>query len=1026
MKVISGTLIVLLTLVVLPSLTLALPVPAPDLALAGDHTLPSPGAPITAPAADPSPLDCTNPLPGQVAKIVDNDEIMIAFAGLGTPIHIDKLDNKSDGSDDLVFDWDWPYHTYTGASVTTADLDGDTKAEVVMAYEAAGGVQRGELGAVSLKNPEVDDPSQLETDSWTSWTDGRYGYFHVSIAAGNLDGSLAGGDQADEVVLAFQDTENRLQIVLLDGESDGGIKYMAWWNSTAHGRTYILSPIAVAVGDVDSNGYDDDIVLAFVDGDKDVQVVVLKLNQQGGVTEMGWNYWTDNYRGNIDWKSDRLSIDVATGDLDGDYTDEIAVAFRDASKALQVMQVQYDPISGDVTCSGWWRDTSHNRNDVASVSVAAGDIDGDNNEEIISAFADGNNHLSCVTLDAELANPTLHGSWASGAGELSFVSFVDVAAGDLDGRGQVEVVVTFADHDFDLQVVSYNDNPDCPCTDDGTSGLIRRDGWTKTSSSSDMFVPFGVALGDVNGDSIYGDYTGVCTETMQVRMTALVGRAPYWADLNPDDNEVGYGKSAGSEKENDQEVTTSYGSSVTFDLSFLTHDIELGPSITKDWEHSITSSTVTGTKIETRDGWSMNGDGFVPLNGVTFYSYQYKRRDNGALARVGVPVDAATDAKTMSYWNDPAGERVLAPTTWVPAYRSGWMDQVRVAGPIGDSSQGAGADYYDINDQGTPDYVFAWIDNPAGENVIHYRIGWDPGADGKPASWSATYQMPEPGTNGVGWETAGLGAAVADLNGNDVPDLVLAWVANPDGDNWAAYCVGWDLDATGAASSWSGKKTIPGWVGGSTQGAGLDTCDLNGNGRPELFFGWIDNPTDVNHGYYRVGWDLDANGDSSNWWASPQHIEGAFGPADQGLGLTLADMDTDGHPELIAAWVRHQETGNEWAYAIGEELDGNAYVGSWVPGHPVAGWVGGSTDFAALAAADLVTGDNRPELVVGWIDNPAGANAAWLRVGQYWPLAGDPDQYPTAVVTSTTAGEFKIYAHDQWWNVKGDLNWRWD
>jgi len=45
--------------------------------------------------------------------------------------------------------------------------------------------------------------------------------------------------------------------------------------------------------------------------------------------------------GNMNPK-DIQAIDVTTGDFDGDYLDEIAVAFRDASQALQVMQIQYD------------------------------------------------------------------------------------------------------------------------------------------------------------------------------------------------------------------------------------------------------------------------------------------------------------------------------------------------------------------------------------------------------------------------------------------------------------------------------------------------------------------------------------------------------------------------------------------------------------------------------------------------------------------------------------------------------------
>ncbi len=74
------------------------------LALAG---APDADAPITAPVATPPPLDCTNPFPGQVTKIVDDDAIMVvsAFPSAG-PFYIDKLDNKDDGSDALVYYWE--------------------------------------------------------------------------------------------------------------------------------------------------------------------------------------------------------------------------------------------------------------------------------------------------------------------------------------------------------------------------------------------------------------------------------------------------------------------------------------------------------------------------------------------------------------------------------------------------------------------------------------------------------------------------------------------------------------------------------------------------------------------------------------------------------------------------------------------------------------------------------------------------------------------------------------------------------
>ena len=204
-------------------------------------------------------------------------------------------------------------------------------------------------------------------------------------------------------------------------------------------------------------------------------------------------------------------------------------------------------------------------------------------------------------------------------------------------------------------------------------------------------------------------------------------------------------------------------------------------------------------------------------------------------------------------------------------------------------------------------------------------------------------------------------------------------------------------------------------MGLTTQGADLAVLDVNGNGRPEIFFGWIDAPDGVNQGYYRVGWDLDANGNVASWGADPpQKIAGAFGSQDSGLGLTLDDMNSDGQPELVAAWVRNGDGGNEWAYAVGEDLGQDGLVGSWAPGLPIAGWVGGATAAASLASADLVGNDGRPELVVSWIDHPTTGDVAWLRVGQTRPLGGDPDQYPTAVTdTDPTDGVFQVQFQGQ-------------
>ena len=1044
MKPNKRTLVALLNLVLLLSLMLALTASAlaqgpgdsnETLSSTAQSQTTETSEQIMVPVASPTPINCDKPIPGQVAKVIEDNEILVTLttdAGWDNSgrIQLDKLDNKSNDSTDLVYFWDWRNdHNYRNdviwPVVTAADVDGDGKDEVIGAFKDLDG----RLQVISLKNPEVNDGNQLDFDSWTSTSHNRKGQElnHFDIAAGDLDGRL-GGDKADEVVVAFRDNDSGLQVVLLNGESDGGISYLRSWRSSNHARGYV-GDVSVDIGDLDGDGYDDEIVLAFADGDQDQQVVVLEYTHDG-VKEIGWDYWASHGRGDIDLDY-AAAIDVTVGDFDGDFTDEIAVAIRDGSKALQITQIVFDPdaktLQGRVNASGRWRNTGHLRNDVDFISAASGDIDDDGYEEIVIAFADKNRNLSTVTLDAESGSPSLHGSYRRTSGQLDDVHWVSVDAGDIDGDNKAEIVIALQDGGNDLRVLSYDDNPKCPCGDHVDLGLLPRDDWQNYDDGRGNTGMVWVALGDVDGDSVYADYTGQCKETQEMRMIAIANRPPYWEDQNPS-TDVAYGTSVKSESSEEDHITNSYGGSVSIDDKFELGEAKIGPTFSMGWETSTTQSWTKGSGIETRKGWTMPEDGIVALNNVHYYAYQYKKRDGSGLARVSVPIWSLTDGKKMSIWNQDGGSQDFFPDSWAPAYRSGWMDDRIISESVGDSSQGAGSDYYDIDGNGKPDYLFAWIDNPAGENVIYYRFAWDVHGDGNPSNgWSDTYKMPEPGVNGLGWENSGLGVALTELNGNDTPELVVAWVANPQGNNWAAYRIGWDLDADGKVSSWSGKKSIPGWVGGSTQGVGLDIFDLNGNGRPEMFFGWIDNPDGANHGWYRVGWNLDANGDSDNWWSKLGKLEGAFGLVDAGLGLTVADMDGNGQPELIAAWVRDLEGQDEWAYTIGENLDGDAYVDSWTPGYGIPSWLRSRTAGVALASANLNHRDELPELVISWIDDRDGANKAWLQVGKYLAFGGEVDQRPTDVQDDDPDdGKFKIKLYDAWWNVNGKVVWRWD
>ena len=387
MKSNRSTLVALLNLVLLLSLVLALPAPALAQELSvSSETLSSTAEQHLIPIADPPPIDCDNSPAGQHAKLGGDDEIFASFMNGGITLQIDKLDN--DGVKlDLIADWGWGDHgAYRNLviypMVTTADLDGDGKDEVISSFMDG----RYNLQTVSLKNPEAEKEDlkfdYLEDGAHT-WHDSGSWWASIDIAAGNLDAARWDGDAAEEVAVAFSDRNHDLNLVLLDGESDGGIS--PWpneWKNTDHGRGTANS-VNVAVGDLDGDGNDNEIVLAIVDGNNNLQVIVLTIDPDGfSINEVGWNVWTDDDRGNIDPVDEDMS--VTTGDFDIDGKDEIAVAFRDGSNALQIGSFEFKPdekeLQDRVVARGWWRNTNNRRSNVAYVSASSADIDGDTRE----------------------------------------------------------------------------------------------------------------------------------------------------------------------------------------------------------------------------------------------------------------------------------------------------------------------------------------------------------------------------------------------------------------------------------------------------------------------------------------------------------------------------------------------------------------------------------------------------------------------------------------------------------------------
>ncbi|GAB0103191.1 hypothetical protein JMUB6875_21630 [Nocardia sp. JMUB6875] len=279
----------------------------------------------------------------------------------------------------------------------------------------------------------------------------------------------------------------------------------------------------------------------------------------------------------------------------------------------------------------------------------------------------------------------------------------------------------------------------------------------------------------------------------------------------------------------------------------------------------------------------------------------------------------------------------------------------------------------DLTGDGTLDVVVLKVDNPAGQNTGNYRIGHGLAADGTVGEWGPWLEVPD----WWGWENQGAGIALGDLNGNGRPDLVVFLVDNPAGQNQGYYRIGRDLAPDGTVTGgWTAWQQVPDWFGWENQGA--DICMTRLDGQPVLVVMTVDNPDAQNSGQFRLAKGLAADCSVAEWtpWVA---IPDWWGWENQGAGLTVADLDGDGRPELIVFAIDNPQGENGGVYTVGWGLDGSGHcVDGWSRWSRVPDW--GFWENQGAAVAVLPHADGAPRMVLCAIDNPEGVNAGYLRV----------------------------------------------
>jgi len=177
------------------------------------------------------------------------------------------------------------------------------------------------------------------------------------------------------------------------------------------------------------------------------------------------------------------------------------------------------------------------------------------------------------------------------------------------------------------------------------------------------------------------------------------------------------------------------------------------------------------------------------------------------------------------------------------------------------------------------------------------------------------------------------------MTGSGTPDLVVLAVDGGAQPNRGAYRIGRDPDADGNISAgWTPWIQVPDWFSQDTQGAGITVADLNGNGRLDLVVLMVDNGAQLNRGVYRVGHDLDADGNVTAGWSAWQDVPW-FSWENQGAGIAVADLSGNGQPDIVVMAVDNGLQQTRGVYRVGRDLNADANAtGGWSDWRDMPGW----------------------------------------------------------------------------------------
>lgn len=223
-------------------------------------------------------------------------------------------------------------------------------------------------------------------------------------------------------------------------------------------------------------------------------------------------------------------------------------------------------------------------------------------------------------------------------------------------------------------------------------------------------------------------------------------------------------------------------------------------------------------------------------------------------------------------------------------------------------------------------------------------------------------------------ENQGSDVAVASLENNGQQDLIVLMVDSAQGQNRGLYRVGKNLNAEGQVTGgWGPWIDIPEWFSWENQGAGIAAADLNSDGQLELIVLMVDAAAQQNRGLLRIGRSLDAQGNVTGGWTPWMDIPDWFSWENQGAAIAVTPPNAAGQRALVVFMIDNAPELNRGLYRIGRGLDADGAITAWSGWIDVPNWFWWENQDCGVAVADL-DGSGTPDLVVFVIDNSVVQN----------------------------------------------------